>query len=151
MNKPGKNPANQKLRTNLAAEFYVLSMLYRLGVPAHLTLGNEKAVDIVAEKDGKLLKIDVKGIAKKNPFLLGNRDKGLLPDYYVLVSFEGKIDDPAALPVVYIVPAKDIDKSQSGLGGKALLSRNGMCINYRDIETLSAKYQDKWEVFTDQV
>lgn len=34
--------------TNLAAEFYVLSCLHRLGGAANLTLGNKKAVDIVA-------------------------------------------------------------------------------------------------------
>lgn len=28
--------------TNLAAEFWVLSALYRFGVEAHLTLGNKK-------------------------------------------------------------------------------------------------------------
>ena len=33
--------------TNLAAEFYVLSVLHRLGAEANLTLGNKKAVDIV--------------------------------------------------------------------------------------------------------
>jgi hypothetical protein len=32
--------------TNLASEFYVLSMLYRLGFDANLTLGNKKSVDI---------------------------------------------------------------------------------------------------------
>ena len=33
--------------TNLASEFYVLSMLHRLGSDASLTLGNKKSVDIV--------------------------------------------------------------------------------------------------------
>ena len=32
--------------TNLASEFYVLSMLYRPGLDANLTLGNKKSVDI---------------------------------------------------------------------------------------------------------
>ena len=32
--------------TNLAAEFYVLSMLHRLGADAALTLGNKKGVDM---------------------------------------------------------------------------------------------------------
>jgi hypothetical protein len=36
--------------TNLAAEFYVLSMLHRLGADAALTLGNKKAVDIIVVK-----------------------------------------------------------------------------------------------------
>ena len=32
--------------TNLASEFYVLSMLYRCGLDASLTLGNKKSVDV---------------------------------------------------------------------------------------------------------
>ena len=37
--------------TNLASEFYVLSVLYRLGMNASLTLGNKKAVDIMIARD----------------------------------------------------------------------------------------------------
>jgi hypothetical protein len=49
--------------TNLAAEFYVLSMLHRLGVDAALTLGNKKAVDIIVTNEGrKIITIDVKGL-----------------------------------------------------------------------------------------
>ena len=33
--------------TNLASEFYILSVLHRLGVDATLTLGNKKSVDIL--------------------------------------------------------------------------------------------------------
>ena len=38
-----------KYNTNMASEFYVLSMLHRIGVDAALTLGNKKAVDIFAD------------------------------------------------------------------------------------------------------
>jgi len=47
--------------TNLASEFYVLSMLRHLGVDALLTLGNKKAVDIiVANENGTITTIGVK-------------------------------------------------------------------------------------------
>ncbi len=50
--------------TNLAAEFYVLSVLHRLGMSATLTLGNKKSVDIVVARDvDDLITIDVKGLA----------------------------------------------------------------------------------------
>jgi hypothetical protein len=53
--------------TNLASEFYVMSVLYRLGMEPHLTLGNKKSVDIaVLRGPGKALTIDVKGVAGKN-------------------------------------------------------------------------------------
>ena len=55
-----------KYTTNLAAEFYVLSMLHRLGVDAALTLGNKKAVDIiVANENRTITRIDVKGLEKR--------------------------------------------------------------------------------------
>src|ERR1700677_610119 len=48
----------------LAAEFYVLSVLHRLGVDANLTLGNKKSVDIAAVRAaGDAITIDVKGLA----------------------------------------------------------------------------------------
>lgn len=47
--------------TNLAAEFYVLSCLHRIGLAANLTLGNKKGVDIiVARKAGDAVTIEVK-------------------------------------------------------------------------------------------
>ena len=39
--------------TNLAAEFFVLSTLHRLGADAALTLGNKKAVDIAIAQVGR--------------------------------------------------------------------------------------------------
>lgn len=50
--------------TNLAAEFFVLSMLHRLGMDASLTLGNKKSADTVVVRDsGHVVTVDVKGLA----------------------------------------------------------------------------------------
>lgn len=50
--------------TNLAAEFYVLSCLHRLGLTATLTLGNKKEMDIiVARSTGDSATVEVKGVA----------------------------------------------------------------------------------------
>ena len=38
---------DKKYRTNMAGEFYVLSVLYRNDIPAGLTPGHGKAVDIL--------------------------------------------------------------------------------------------------------
>ena len=62
--------------TNLAAEFYVLSMLYRKGYNAYLTLGNKKSVDIIIEKEhGQILTVDVKGLAGKTNWPMDNFKK----------------------------------------------------------------------------
>jgi hypothetical protein len=56
--------------TNLAAEFHALSVLYRLGAEATLTLGNKKSVDIVVVRSaGDTITVDVKGIAGTQPQL----------------------------------------------------------------------------------
>jgi hypothetical protein len=49
---------------NLAAEFYALSVLHRLGADATLTLGNKKSADIAVVKGaGNTVTVDVKGLA----------------------------------------------------------------------------------------
>ena len=49
-----------RYNTNLAAEFYVLSVLHRLGADAMLILGNKKSVDIAIVRDaGDAVTIDV--------------------------------------------------------------------------------------------
>jgi hypothetical protein len=51
-----------------------MSVLYRLGLEPHLTLGNKKSVDIaVLRGPGKALTIDVKGVAGKDTWLVGRQ------------------------------------------------------------------------------
>ena|ERR1051325_1283117 len=94
--------------TNLAAEFYVLSALHRLGVEANLTLGNKKSVDIaVVRGAGDAVTVDVKGLAGKTNWPVDNfrQRKG---HFVVLVCFLGKINDTRVLPEIYVVPSKHI-------------------------------------------
>ena len=94
--------------TNLAAEFYVLSMLHRLGADASLTLGNKKAVDIVvAYKAGRTATVDVKGLVGRYDWSADNiRLRAEGRHFFVLVSFEGKMEDPSLCPSAWIIPAK---------------------------------------------
>ena len=97
--------------TNLAAEFYVLSVLHRKGLSASLTLGNRKAIDIVVETDYRTITIDVKGMASKTNWPLDNfSSEGRENHYIALVSFNNKIRDHRVLPTVFLVPAQDIPK-----------------------------------------
>ena len=92
--------------TNLAAEYYVLSMLYRKGVDAYLTLGNKKSVDIVIHKDdGGIVTVDVKGLAGKTCWPMDNFNKKDKNHFIVLVSFLDNISDPQAVPECWIVPS----------------------------------------------
>ena len=93
--------------TNLASEFYVLSMLHRLGIDASLTLGNKKSVDIVVIRDtGDVATIDVKGLAGTTSWPVDNVKKIAKDHFFAFVSFLGKMEDHSVLPEIYIVPSK---------------------------------------------
>lgn len=94
--------------TNLAAEFYVLSCLYRLGYSANLTLGNKKAVDVfVAFPDGQSATIDVKGLAGSTGWPVDNVRAARSRHFLVFVSYRDLIMDPREEPELYVVPSSD--------------------------------------------
>jgi hypothetical protein len=134
----------QQFNTHLAAEFFVMSALHRLGAHALLTLGNKKAVDIVVEKGEDTLTVEVKGLSVAGSFPIGDytaraRDKN---HYYVFVSFLGKIEDPACPPDVYVVPAADLD-------GRGLVERNKVNnVYYSTLEKHKDRYKNNWAAFT---
>ena len=100
-----------KYNTNLASEFYVLSMLHRLGIQATLTLGNRKAVDIVVVRDGgDVITIDVKGLAGITEWPIDNveTENPKQNHFLVFVSFLNRIADPGIVPEVYVIPATSI-------------------------------------------
>ena len=98
--------------TNLASEFYVLSVLHRIGAEPSLTLANKKAIDIyVAISPDEFITIDVKGVAGRYDWPATNvRETKRANHFYVLVSFEGLIQDPSILPSVWIIPGNRISK-----------------------------------------
>jgi hypothetical protein len=132
--------------TNLAAEFYVMSALHRLGANALLTLGNKKAVDIVVERGADTLTVEVKGLSGKGSFPIGDytakaRDSH---HYYVFVSFLGKIGDPACPPDVFIVPARDLD-------AKDLVKKYKVNdVLYSALKEHENRYKNNWAVFLDE-
>ncbi len=97
--------------TNLAAEYHVMSCLHRLGMTASLTLGNKKGVDIlVARENGDAVTVEVKGVAKRYDWTLGEIGRDELKcrnrHYFVLVTFNGNIADPKMpSPEVWVVPS----------------------------------------------
>ena len=125
--------------TNLAAEFYVLSVLYRLGVEANLTLGNKKSVDIVIVRDASdAITIDVKGLAGKTGWPVDNfrqRERHFL----VLVCFLGQISDPGVVPEVYVVPSDKVAQiTYNAPGGRKVIRLSTM---RRD----GSAFRDAWD------
>lgn len=114
--------------TNLAAEFYVMSALYRLGADAALSLGSKKAVDItVIRGEGEAVTVDVKGVAGPYDW---PADNVRVPDhdrhFLVLVSFEGRIRDLAQVPSVWVVPARELAPFLRTYRTRAVISRAAM-------------------------
>ena len=109
--------------TNLAAEFYVLSMLHRLGADANLTLGNKKSVDIaVIRGEGESVTIDVKGLEGLTGWPIDNLGGGNARHFVVFVCFQGKIADPSVVPLVWVVPSlKVASMAYNAPGGRKLM------------------------------
>jgi hypothetical protein len=109
--------------TNLAAEFHVLSTLYRLGADANLTLGNKKSVDIAVILDaGDSLTIDVKGLAGTTGWPIDNLKTGTPRHFVVFVCYHGKIGDPMVAPLCWVVPSNDVAKlTYNAPGGRKLM------------------------------
>jgi len=114
-----------KYNTNLAAEFYVLSMLHRFGADAALTLSNKKAIDIiVTNDDGMTITIDVKGLEKRYDWPADNihlLDKAR--HFYVLVCFDGKITDPKVPPSAWVIPSKKLPQFIRKYKTRTVISR----------------------------
>lgn len=128
--------------TNLAAEFYVLSILHRLGMSATITLGNKKSVDLVVTRNaGDAITIDVKGLAGTTNWPVDNLGEGRKKHFVVFVTFLGKIGDPAVLPEVYVVPSMEVPNLiyQNPAGNRRV-------IPLRRARKSWTKYKDAWEL-----
>lgn len=114
-----------KYNTNLAAEFYELSMLHCLGTDASLTLGNKKPVDIfVVGANGETKTVDVKGLVDPYDW---PADIIQLPDrenhFVALLSFEKRIADPQHAPRVWTIRAKLLADFIIPYGTRTVVSR----------------------------
>lgn len=96
-------PLPSKNGTGLSGEYFVAAELYRRGFSVGMTIGNAKSIDILAEKNGKVVQIQVKAIFRKASvgwnmsdyslldhvmYVLVNLNEWEQPDYYVLTAGE---------------------------------------------------------------
>jgi hypothetical protein len=76
--------------SGLSGEYFVAAELYRRGFSVGMTIGNAKAVDLFAEKDGKVYQIQVKTIRSKKSSGWPMMREGITHDVvYVLVNLNG--------------------------------------------------------------
>jgi hypothetical protein len=131
--------------TNLAAEFYVLSMLHRLGADAALTLGNKKSVDIIVTNEARtIITIDVKGLEGRYDWPADNiRWLDDPQHFYVLISFEGKITDPLLPPSAWIIPSDELEQFIRKYKTRTVVSR-------ADVKAKGKKFLHSWSLICGQ-
>jgi len=100
--------------TGIAAEYFVLSQLYRQEIEAYITLGNKKSIDIrIIKGDKSSISLDVKSVRGYTSLIVNNL--AYEEDHYVaFVVYNEKFNDTSVMPEVYIVPSvivKDIQRS----------------------------------------
>lgn len=103
-----KRSSDNNYNTNLASEYLLMSLLCRAGKDAYLSLGNKKGVDIIVKTvKGAICVVEVKGVNKRNDWLIGN--SGKIPIelnlIYALVCFNGKIDELTSTADFWMIPA----------------------------------------------
>jgi hypothetical protein len=131
--------------TNLAAEFHVLSVLHRLGAAANLTLGNKKGVDIVVAREaGDAVTVEVKGVAKRYDWPADNIQSASPKRHFVvLVSFEGRVEEPASPPRCWVIPLPELKPYLRRYPkGRRNVSRAA-------INETGKKFEDAWSRLTD--
>jgi len=126
-----------------------MSMLYRRGLDAYLTLGNKKGIDILVKKsNGITLKIEVKGVNKKtDDWLLSSGELSDAPDlFFILISYESEIYNLNVNPKAWIVPAiviKSRCKQSPAKSGKYLKYFPHKLVK----EEFFSEYENNWQPF----
>ena len=125
------------INTNLASEFYIASLLFRLGYAATITLGHTKEIDlIVANEDGKKISIDVKGLMGKTNWPI--KPKLIREDhFYVLVTYLDKFQDLKITPEIYIIPSLEIESLVTNW-------KNRSGVTYKELK--NSRYKDAWDL-----
>lgn len=132
-----------KTQTGIASEFYVAGELARRGFNITLTFGNTKAVDLLVEKDSRLIAIQVKGIqrtksicwniSKKN-IVQFNREKKYHKIIYVFVNLHS---DTFEAPEFFILNSKEVEQNiKETDSGRDYIDYNFM---------VRLKVKDRWE------
>jgi hypothetical protein len=92
----------QTKHLELAARFYVLSVLHRLGAEANITFAQPDNVDItVVRKSGEAFTIDVKMLMGTSQWHI-EQFKARKHHYVVFIQYQGQWPDPELVPTVYI-------------------------------------------------
>jgi hypothetical protein len=117
-------PRANGINSHLAGEYFVAAELYRRGYTVAMTLGNAKAIDLFAERDGRTVNVQVKAIAKRQsvgwPMMMDKIIPGIVyvfvclneapvpPDYFIATSDEArkKVKQYTTRGIVYLASVR---------------------------------------------
>ena len=120
---------------DLAAKFFVLSVLHRMGLEATLTFSQEDDVDItIVQGSGRALTVDVKT-------LTGTKEWRVVPfrardHHYLVFVWYPATGDPGIQPTVYIVASRRLHR---------LLTRKKLQALSLDILASEMSARDAWQ------
>jgi hypothetical protein len=105
---PEKKGRANTFDTAVAAEYFILSQIYRLGLEAYISQGNKKTIDIrVIQENGNPISVDVKAVRGYSSLVVNNV-KTIENHFIVFVIYNNKFEDVLTQPEVYIVPSIDV-------------------------------------------
>jgi len=97
-----------KTQTGIACEYFVAGELSRRGYNVTLTSGNTKAIDLLIEKNKKLIPIQVKGIQRIKSICWNISEESIREDIiYVLVNLNA---DSYNQPEYFVLTSEEMDK-----------------------------------------
>lgn len=119
--------------SHLAGEYFVAAELYRLGYCVGMTIGNAKAIDILVEKNGRMIPIQVKAIRDKKSIgwpMMKDRVKDGVVYVFVL------LNKPGTKPDYFIATAQEARSKVKQYATRGII----------DLSTLmSADFQERWD------
>lgn len=125
--------------TNLASEYLMMSLLCRAGKDAYLSLGNKKGVDIIVKTDkGSICIVEVKGVNKRNDWLIGNSGKLTIEPnlFYAFICFNGSIEDLIKTADFWLIPSEKLKENTehkiAGNGKTVYISNKYVRDNYKE-------------------
>lgn len=144
---PPKPPRRSVHRTQWAAQFAVASELCKQGYEVAFTMGNHPSVDLmVTSPDGAAFQIDVKGLYRKNFWVV--KPKALKANLFYVFAF---VPDAAANEFFVLTQSEvndEIEKEDEKARlraiakGKVVTGMPFHCIGWRG----AAEYRDRWGI-----
>lgn len=123
---------------DLAAKFFVLSVLHRMGVEATVTFSQSDNVDItVVHESGRVLTVDVKTLTGPNEWVVG--PFRAIDHHYVVFVWYPPSGKPSAEPKTYVVASERLHR---------FLARKPVRSLSMDVLAKELAAQDAWQELT---